>query len=176
MDTETTREHHFIQARDEFIAQWGSMGSTWGINRTMAQIHALLLVSAEALCTDDIMEHLEISRGNAHGNLKDLVNWGIVRSVVKRGERKEFFEAEKDIWKMFCTISRERKRRELEPAVQVLNSCAQASEGIDCPDCREFNRQMKQLSEFVEVIGGFLDRFSAAEESKAIPLVLKMLK
>ena len=101
-------------ARDEFIAQWGIMGSSWGINRTMAQIHALLMVSTTPLSTDEIMAELAISRGNAHMNLRDLVGWGLVRSVIRKGERKEFFEAEKDVWKIFCTVVRERKRREIE--------------------------------------------------------------
>src|SRR6266481_5615409 len=94
-------------ARDEFVTQWGAIGSAWGINRTMAQIHALLITAPAALSTDEIMEELKISRGNAHSNLRDLVSWGLVRSVVRKGERKEFFEAEKDVWKMFCIIIRE---------------------------------------------------------------------
>jgi hypothetical protein len=82
--------------RDEFVAQWGAMGSQWGINRTMAQIHALLMIALEPMSTDDVMAELLISRGNAHTNLKELVAWGLVRIVVKKGERREFFEAEKD--------------------------------------------------------------------------------
>ena len=75
------------KARDEFVAQWGIMGSAWGINRTMAQIHALLMTSDQALTTDDVMDELKISRGNAHQNLRDLVGWGLVRSVIRKGER-----------------------------------------------------------------------------------------
>ena len=82
----------------------------------MAQIHAFLLISAEPLSTDDVMEHLKISRGNANTNLREMVGWGLARSVVERGNRKEYFEAEKEVWKIFCIISRERKRREIEPA------------------------------------------------------------
>src|SRR5688500_8989202 len=87
-------------ARDEFVMQWGAIGSAWGINRTMAQIHALLMVTPHALSTDEVMEELKISRGNAHTNLRELVGWGLVRSVVRKGERKEYFEAEKEVWKM----------------------------------------------------------------------------
>src|SRR3954453_6980171 len=101
------------EARDEFVSQWGAIGSAWGLNRTMPQIHALLITTPNPLSTDEIMEELKISRGNAHGNLRELVSWGLVRSVVRKGERKEFFEAEKDVWKMFCTVMRERRRREL---------------------------------------------------------------
>src|SRR5262245_50004684 len=111
------------QVRDEFVTQWGAIGSAWGINRTMAQIHALLITTTNLLSTDDIMAELKISRGNAHANLRDLVTWGLVRSVVRKGERKEYFEAEKDVWKMFCIIIRERRRRELRPAQAVLKEC-----------------------------------------------------
>src|ERR1700753_4192670 len=110
-------------ARDEFVMQWGGIGNAWGINRTMAQIHALLIVTPQALTTDEVMEELQISRGNAHTNLRELVGWGLVRSVVRKGERKEYFEAEKEVWKMFCIIVRERKRREIRPAITLLKDC-----------------------------------------------------
>ena len=99
------------------------MGSAWGINRTMAQIHALLMTSDRALTTDEVMEDLKISRGNAHQNLRELVGWGLVRSVIRKGERKEYFESEKDVWRMFCIVARERKRREIEPALKALRAC-----------------------------------------------------
>lgn len=164
----------FETARDEFVAQWGAISSSWGINRTMAQIHALLLVSSEPMFTDQIMDQLEISRGNAHSNLKELVNWGIVKSVFKKGDRKEYFEAEKDIWRMFCTITRERKRREIDPALDVLKKCADKTEDMDCPDGKAFHDQMKQLTEFVEMIASMMDKLSGAEQNKAIPIALKL--
>lgn len=104
-----------------FITQWGAMGSWWGINRTMAQIHALLLITDRALSTDEIMDDLKISRGNPNMNLRDLAGWGLIRSVIRKGERKEYFEAEKDVWKMFCTIVRERKF----PRNPACDQCAQ---------------------------------------------------
>jgi DNA-binding transcriptional regulator GbsR (MarR family) len=165
----------FQTARDEFIGQWGAMSSSWGISRTMAQIHALLLVSPKPLYTDQIMEELQISRGNAHGNLKELVNWGIVKSVCVKGDRKEYFEAVKDIWAMFCIISRERKRREIEPALAVLKNCEEKTAGIECADCVEFNRQMKNLGDFVVMISSLMDKLSCSDQSKAIPMALKLL-
>lgn len=162
-------------AKDEFVAQWGALSSSWGISRTMAQIHALLLVSPQPMCTDQIMDDLQISRGNAHGNLKELVAWGIVRSSVRKGDRKEYFEAEKDIWKMFCIIARERKRREIEPAGKALQHCARLTADADCDACREFSRQMEQLSEFVELFSSLLDKLADSEESRAIPAALKFL-
>lgn len=175
LETLSQQSDTFTTARDEFVAQWGAISSSWGINRTMAQIHALLLVSSQAMCTDQIMEQLAISRGNAHSNLKELVNWGIVKSVYQKGDRKEYFEAEKDVWRMFCTITRERKRREIDPALDVLRKCADKTEAMDCPECKVFHDQMKQLTEFVEMISSLMDKLSGADENKAIPLALKLL-
>ncbi|MFZ1693694.1 MAG: MarR family transcriptional regulator, partial [Flavobacteriales bacterium] len=103
------------EAKDKFIEAWGAFGSAWGINRSMAQVHALLLISHEPLSTEDVMEQLNISRGNANMNLRALIDWSLVRRVLKPGERREFFEAEKDVWKVATHITRERKKRELEP-------------------------------------------------------------
>lgn len=108
------------EARSKFIQAWGGFGSQWGINRSMAQVHALLLVSHTPLSTDDVMQELNISRGNANMNLRALIDWTLVRKVLKPGERMEFFEAEKDVWKIATAIARERKKRELEPMMQLL--------------------------------------------------------
>ena len=107
-------------AKIKFIQSWGSLGSSWGINRTMAQIHALLLVSDEPLSAEDIMSGLQISRGNTNMNVRTLIDWGIVSKEFKVGERKEFFVADKDIWAVARQITRERRRRELEPLVDAI--------------------------------------------------------
>jgi DNA-binding transcriptional regulator GbsR (MarR family) len=109
------------EAKQQFISSWGAFGTNWGINRTMAQIHALLLVSADPLTQDDIMEELNISRGNVNMNIRELISWGLVERVILTGERKEFFTAEKDIWKVVKMIVKERKKRELEPMLQLLD-------------------------------------------------------
>ena len=85
------------EGKEKFIQAWGTLGSSWGINRTMAQVHALLLIAPESLCAEDIMEELNISRGNANMNIRALMDWGLVSKELKSGERKEFFSAEKDI-------------------------------------------------------------------------------
>ncbi len=87
------------EAKQQFISSWGAFGTHWGINRTMAQVHALLMTSSQPLSQDDIMEQLEVSRGNVNMNIRDLISWGLVDRVLIPGERKEFFTAEKDIWK-----------------------------------------------------------------------------
>ena len=162
-------------ARDEFVAQWGALGTQWGINRTMAQIHALLMTAADPLSTDDVMEELQISRGNAHTNLKELVAWGLVRVVVRKGERREFFEAEKDVWKIFTTVARERKRREIDPALEVLRKCANESQIIETAEGRAFHEQMKQLEEFVEFASKMADKISAMKHGFAVQMAAKLL-
>src|ERR1700761_7342427 len=147
-------------ARDEFISQWGAMGGAWGINRTMAQVHALLMTSDRALTTDEVMADLKISRGNAHQNLRELVGWGLVRNVVRKGERKEYFEAEKDVWRMFCIIARERKRREVEPALRALRACEEQTRGLRGEKAIAFNQQIKALAEFMTQMDTILERTS----------------
>ena len=163
-------------ARDEFITQWGAMGSAWGINRTMAQIHALLLVTDRPLSTDEIMDDLKISRGNANMNLRDLAGWGLIRSVIRKGERKEYFEAEKDVWKMFCTIVRERKRREIRPAINVLKDCIERTDDLTSVEAVAFTKQTKALCEFMEMADGVLSKVVRSQESSIVPWALKFLK
>ncbi len=136
-------------SRDEFVAEWGTLGTYWGINRTMAQIHALLMTAPEPLSTDEVMEKLQVSRGNAHTNLKELVSWKLLRIVTKKGERREFFEAEKDLWTIFATITRERRRREIEPAVLLVRNCAEKTKSEESPEGKTFHQQMKELDEFL---------------------------
>ncbi len=151
------------EVRDNFIAQWGAFGSHWGINRTMAQIHALLMMGLEALSTDEVMERLSISRGNAHTNLKELVSWGLVRIVVKKGDRKEYFDAEKDVWKIFTIILKERQRREIDPALELLRNCQKQTIAYEGNDAEAFRNQVKELENFVSFarnIGSKVDKLS----------------
>ena len=110
-------------AQDLFIRRWGEMGQTWGINRTMAEIHALLYICGTPLCTDDVMDRLNISRGNASMSLRALCDWGIIRRLHKRGERREYFESLSDVWEMFSIIAAERKRREMDPVLETIKQC-----------------------------------------------------
>ncbi|MBI3233360.1 MAG: transcriptional regulator [Bacteroidetes bacterium] len=111
---------NYIEAKQEFIQTWGTLGNHWGITRTMSQIHALLLLSPDPLSTEEIMLELSISRGNTNMNVRDLMDWGLVHKVLKQGERKEYFQAEKDIWKVATQVAKERKKRELDPLIQTL--------------------------------------------------------
>ncbi len=164
------------EARDAFVTEWGAIGSAWGINRTMAQIHALLITAPQALTTDEVMADLKISRGNAHGNLRELVSWGLIRSVIRKGERKEYFEAEKDTWRMFCIILRERSRRELRPAMGVLEECAKRTRDIKGREAAAFSAQIKGLSDFLQMADGVVTKVASSEQSKIVPWALKLLK
>ena len=112
-------------SQDLFIRRWGEMGQTWGINRTMAEIHALLYICGIPQCTDDVMDRLNISRGNASMSLRALCDWGIIRRLHKRGERREYFESLTDVWEIFSIIATERKRREMDPVLETIKQCQQ---------------------------------------------------
>lgn len=163
-----------VEAREDFVSQWGAIGNAWGINRTMAQIHALLLSTPNALSTDEIMAELQISRGNANTNLRDLVGWGLARTVLRKGERKEFFEAEKDVWKMFCIIIRERKRREISPAKEVLEKCVQKTKGLKDPEAREFHQQIHALLEFLSLGERVMESVASSEQNKIMKMAVKL--
>ncbi|MEP6822145.1 MAG: transcriptional regulator [Chthoniobacterales bacterium] len=163
-------------ARDDFVSQWGTIGTAWGINRTMAQIHALLITAPGLSSTDSIMEELKISRGNAHSNLRELVSWGLVRSNFQKGDRKEYFEAEKAVWKIFCIILRERRRRELRPAMAVLEQCAERTRELKTPEATAFNEQIKALSDFLALSDNVITKLSRSEQSTVVPWAIKFLK
>ncbi len=161
------------EAKNEFIQAWGTFGSEWGINRTMAQIHALLLVSAEPLSTEDIMEQLEVSRGNVNMNTRDLIAWGIVYRVTKKGERKEFFEADKDIYKVAIKIMNERRKRELGPVLETLRELKQVK-GSDA-EAKEFKKVLADISSFGENTDKMIERMVKADENWFTGSLMKFL-
>ena len=108
-------------AQDQFILEWGRMSSSWGINRTMAQIHALLFVTGQPLEVNEIMDRLQISRGNASMNLRELMDWGVVRRFRQPGDRKDTYITETDPYQMFIRIVKERKRREIDPTAEAIS-------------------------------------------------------
>src|SRR5882672_6507572 len=107
----------------QFILHWGEMGTRWGINRTVAQIHALLYLSPQPLAAEDIASTLNVARSNVSTSIRELVSWGLVRPVHVLGERREHYESLKDVWEMFRIIVEQRKRREIDPTLQLLRSC-----------------------------------------------------
>ena len=163
------------EAKQQFIQSWGVFGSNWGINRTMAQIHALLLVAPEALNADEIMEELQISRGNVNMNLRDLMNWGIVEKVLKPGERKEFFVAEKDIWKVAMRIMKERKKRELDPIIQTMEQIKEVDDKKD-EETKAFLATVTQIQKFAKQADSALAGLIKADENWFTGTLLKMFK
>src|SRR4051794_13689271 len=119
----STPQQNLRTAQDTFIRRWGEMAQTWGINRTMGEIFAFLYITGQPQCTDDVMERLNISRGNASMSLRALVDWGIIRRMHRRGERREYFESLGDVWEMFSVIAAERKRREMDPVLETIRQC-----------------------------------------------------
>lgn len=164
------------EAKQQFIQSWGVLGTQWGINRTMAQIHAYLLISTDPLSADEIMEGLQISRGNANMNLRDLINWGLVDKVLKAGERKEFFTAEKDIWKVAMRIIRERRKRELDPMLQVLDGLKDIEGDKKDKDVKAFTDTINQIQKFAGQADKTLEGLIKADEHWFTGTLLKMFK
>ena len=127
--SERTPEQAIRAAQHSFILEWGRMSSSWGINPTMAQIHAFLFISGNPMAMDDIIERLGISRGNASMNLRDLIDWGVVRRFRNPGDRRDTYIADTDPITMISRVVRERKRREIDPTVEVLKNCLHTVNG-----------------------------------------------
>lgn len=164
----------FNEAKNKFIQNWGILGSSWGINRTMAQIHALLLISPKVLSTEDIMEELKISRGNANMNIRALMDWGIVTKEFKTGERRDFFNADKDIWAVARLIIKERSKREVEPVLKVLNEVKKA-EGTT-KEIETFKTVIADLESFTSSLNGVVDKFVKSDEHWFYKNLLKIVK
>ena len=136
-------------AKMEFVQAWGIVGSSWGIPKSMAQIHALLLSTNEGLSAEEVMETIQLSRGNVNINLRELINWGLISKKSKLGERKEFFEAQHDIWTMAKNIIEERKKRELSPVQDILTILNNEEITGSKDEVTHFKTMIKELSEFV---------------------------
>ena len=153
----------YSEAKEKYIQAWGTLGSSWGVNRTMAQIHALLMVATAPLSAEEIMEELTISRGNANMNLRALMDWGLAEKVLVSGERKEFFKAEKDIMKISVQVAKERKRRELDPILKLLNEISEV-EG-ETNDAKEFKKVTKDLLKFANQTDSVLDLYIKSNQN-----------
>ncbi|MBV6429418.1 MAG: hypothetical protein KIPDCIKN_03976 [Haliscomenobacter sp.] len=162
------------EGKEKFLQSWGALGSSWGINRTMAQIHALLLISPKALSADDIMEELQISRGNVNMNLRALIDWGLVFKELRTGERKEYFIAEKDMWEVVKHIIIQRKKKELEPMIKVLDELANV-QGSD-EETQQFVDVVKEIRLFSNKADATLDSLVKADSSWFVGTFMKMIK
>lgn len=163
---------NYKEGKEKFIQAWGTLGSSWGINKAMAQMHALLLISKEPLSAEEVMEQLQMSRGNVNMNLRALMDWGIVEKVSKIGERKEFFIADKDVWELARQVSKERRRREIEPIIKVLEQ-VHAVEGSGT-EVEEFKAVTKELKDFSYKVDGVLEKFVKSDQNWFYKLLMKL--
>jgi DNA-binding transcriptional regulator GbsR (MarR family) len=164
----------FKESKEKFIQSWGVLGTSWGINKTMAQIHALLLITPEVLSTEEIMEELHISRGNANMNIRALMEWGIVTKSFKAGERKDFFFAEKDIWEVARKITKERSKREIEPVITILNDLKNVK-GNDTA-VNQFRETVTNLESFTTKMNTVVEKFVKSDEHWFYKNLLKFIK
>jgi len=165
----------FKEAKNKFVQTWGALGSQWGINKTMAQIHALLLVSNGPISMEDIMDELQISRGNASMNLRALMDWGIVYKEYKAGERREFFTAEKDLDELAVKIARERSKREIKPAIKILKEVSSIdSKATD--EEKHFVDQTSKLYDFVLKADNMLEKATEFKDNWLGRLLIKIMK
>ena len=139
---------------EEFVLHWGEMGTKWGVNRSIAQIHALLYLSPKPLPADEIVETLSIARSNVSTSLKELQGWGLVRTTQRLGDRRDHFEAEKDLWEMFLRVVEERKKREVDPTLSLLRRAViEADADPETP--KEVRDRIGRTLEFAETLTGW---------------------
>jgi DNA-binding transcriptional regulator GbsR (MarR family) len=163
-------------AKKQFVASWGAFGSQWGINKTMAQVHAHLLITAHPVTTEDIMEDLLISRGNANMNIRELINWGLVDRITIPGERKEYFTAEKDIWKVIRMIIKERKKKELEPMLALMEQLQDITGDKSSPEYKTYKKTCDDIIKFSKQADSTLDKLIKADEHWFWSSFTKLLK
>ena len=162
------------EGKDRFIEAWGALGTSWGITRTMAQIHALLLISNEPLSADDIMEQLQISRGNVNTTTRMLLDWGLAHKKLIPGERKEYFVGEKDMSTVIKNVIIARKKRELEPMLRLLDELS----GVkgDTEEAVEFREIIKDLKLYSHKADTALDALVRIDSNWFFNSFLSMIK
>ena len=166
----------FAEAKSQFIQAWGTLGTKWGINRTMAQLHALLIVSPDPMSTEEMMEELNLSRGNVNMNIRGLIDWGLVEKVHKTGERKEYFRAEKDVWKITRQVAKERKKRELEPVLKVLEAVSSVEGDKRDRHVKAFTESISGIKRVARNADKTIDAMIKADENWFFGGILKLFK
>lgn len=163
-------------ARAQFIQLWGGLASAWGVTRTLAQVHALLLIAPDPLSTDDVMEALQISRGSANTVLHELISWRLIDRQHRPGDRKDYFVAEKEIWKVATLIVKERRRRELEPVLEALKPLLLTEGDANDPQYQAFMRTVVGISQVANKADRAVEAIYKAEESWLFSALTKVLK
>lgn len=162
------------EAKRQFIQAWGGLGSQWGINKTMAQIHALMMVSGQELSTEDIMEELSISRGNVNMNIRELIDWGLVTKVFRHGERRDYFVGEKDVWKIAKQVAKIRKAKELDPILKLLEELKNIEPQPKNEEMKQFQKLVKDVHRLAVNVERLIDGIFKAEENWFWDKVLKI--
>lgn len=165
----------YQEAKEKFINTWGSLGTLWGINKAMAQIQALLFISTHPLSMEDIMEDLQISRGNTSMNLRQLMDWGIVTKELIPGERKEFFTTEKDVQELARIIAKERSRREIQPVTKVLKDVSSITDD-GTKKTKELIKQTKALYDLTETADIMLNKIVNQQQNWITKSLIKLIK
>ncbi|HKQ87007.1 MAG TPA: GbsR/MarR family transcriptional regulator [Candidatus Acidoferrales bacterium] len=140
----------------KFILHWGEMGTRWGINRTVAQVHALLFISPKPIDAEEIATALSVARSNVSNSLRELQGWGIVRVVHVLGDRRDHFESVKDVWEVFRIVAEERKRREIDPTLRVLRECVEELHGAGQSD-KYTRERLESMLEFLTTTSGLFE-------------------
>lgn len=161
--------------QDEFIQHWGEMGTLWGINRAMGQLHALLLTAKEPLSVDNMMSRLNMSRGNVSMNIRELKHWGVVHVVYLKGDRKTYYRAEDDIWIILERILKERKKRELEPTERRIDSCLIDLTSFQTEEADVFRERLERMQTLIKILNSTADYFLTTKKTDPITL-LKMVQ
>lgn len=170
-DVQDARQSAFAltPVMQQFVLHWGEMGARWGINRTVAQIHALLFIVPRPLCAEEIAETLQLARSNVSTSLRELQGWGIVRVIHVLGDRRDHFESMKDVWEMFQIVLTERKRREIDPAVEMLRACVdQAKQEHEDPAVLS---RLTELLDFFEKINRWYEQIRSMPRGAVIRFV-----
>ncbi len=165
----------YQEAKDKFINTWGSLGTLWGINKAMAQIQALLFISTKPLSMEEIMEELQISRGNTSMNLRQLMDWGIVTKELIPGERKDFFTTEKDVEELARIVAKERSRREIKPVIKVLSDVSSIKDD-GTEKTKELIKQTKALKELTDNLDLLMNKLVDQKQNWITKSLLKLIK
>ena len=160
------------EGKYKFIQAWGNLGTSWGINKAMAQIHALLIISDRPLTADEIMQALQMSRGNVNMNVRALIDWGIVIKENRLGDRKDYFSTGKDILELAKQVSRERSKREIQPVIDVLTDLQQVNDKSE--EGKEFSKVTKDLLNFTTKVDGFLGTFSKSDKNWFLKMLMRL--
>ena len=155
---------------EKFIVHWGEMGTRWGVNRTVAQIHALLYLAPGPLNAEEITETLGVARSNVSTSLKELMSWGLVKVTHVLGDRRDHFESMKDLWEIFNCVVEERKKREIDPTLTLLRQCELEAEG-DKKTPEEIKERIKAMTEFLETLTDWYEQMRVIPKSTLVKLM-----